>query len=310
MTVSGNLESFAGKPVVDFKAAGDISDFGVVTPRLRCEYDSNHALRDLLATMLDAPGAASTSALVFGLWAENGETYEVSPAAAIEMLVAKKDKLPAINALFFGDITSEENEISWIEQGEYAAIWSAFPRLEQFWVRGGNNLRLGAINHQRLDTLVVQTGGMSRSLVREALAANAPIRHFELWLGADDYGADSSVEDFADLFAGKLFPALETLALRNSEYSDAIATALAASPLLDRIKTLDLSMGTLTDEGARALATSGRLGGLETLDISHHYVSSEGLALLRGATPNLVADDLQEADEWDGKTQYYVAVGE
>lgn len=310
MTVGGNLGSFAGKPVVDFKASGDISDFGAVAPRLRCEYDGDHSLTDLLAEMLDAPGVASTSALIFGLWAENGETYEVSPKPAIEMLVAMKYKLPAITALFFGDIISEENEISWIEQGDYSAIWSAFSRLEQFWVRGGNKLRLGAVDHALLETLVIETGGMSRSVVREALAANAPLRHFELWLGADEYGADSSVEDFADLFADKLFPRLETLGLRNSEYSDAIAKALAASPLLDRIKTLDLSMGTLTDEGARALAESGRLGKLEKLDISHHYVSPGTVELLRATTPNLIADEPQEADEWDGKKQYYVAVGE
>jgi hypothetical protein len=310
MTAGGNLETFAGKRVIDFNDRGDISDFAIVAPRLRCEYDGDHSLRDLLAIMLDTPGVAATTALIFGLWAENGETYEVSPATAIEMLVAMKDKLPAITALFFGDITSEENEMSWIQQGEYSAIWSAFPRLEQFQVRGGNNLKLGAINHQILDTLVIQTGGMPRSVMREALAANAPLRHFELWLGAEDYGSDTSVEDLADLFAGKLFPSLETLGLRNSEYSDDIATALVASPLLDRIKTLDLSMGTLTDKGARALAESGRLGQLEKLDISHHYVSAEVVALLRRATPNPVADDPQEAEEWDGEKQYYVAVGE
>ncbi|WP_442681106.1 STM4015 family protein [Sphingomonas sp. ASY06-1R] len=310
MTVSGNLEVFAGKPVVDFKTAGDIGDFSRVAPRLRCEYDSDDSLQDLLATMLKADGVAATSALVFGLWSESGETYEVRPTTAVELLIAEKDKLPAIDALFFGDIISEENEISWIEQTDYGAMWGAFPRLSQFWVRGGNGLRLGRIDHEHLDTLVIQTGGMSRALLHEALAVNAPIRHLELWLGAEDYGADSSVEDFSDLFGDKLFPKLETLGLRNSEYSDAIAQALVAAPLLDRIKTLDLSMGTLTDAGAKALAESGRLGKLEKLDISHHYVSPEGVALLRRATPNLVADDAEEVDEWDGEKHYYVAVGE
>jgi hypothetical protein len=310
MTVSGNLENFAGKPVVDFKTAGDISDFSRVAPRLRCEYDSKDSLPDMLGAMLKADGVAATSALVFGLWSEGGETYEVRPTSTVELLIAEKDKLPAIDALFFGDIISEENEISWIEQTDYGALWSAFPRLAQFWVRGGNGLRLGKIDHEHLDTLVVETGGMPRALVHEALAANAPIRHFELWLGADDYGADSSVDDFADLLADRLFPKLETLGLRNSEYSDEIAKALASSPLLDRIKTLDLSMGTLTDAGAKALAESGRLGKLEKLDISHHYVSPEGIAMLRRATPNLVADDAEEVDGWDGEKHYYVAVGE
>ena len=310
MTVSGNLETFAGKHVVDFTAAGDISDFGAVAPRLRCEYGESRTLRDVLATMLEAPGVEKTRALVFGLWAENGESYEVSPAPAIELLLSQKNKLPGLAALFSGDIISEENEISWIEQGDYSAIWNAFPQLEQFWVRGGNKLALGAIRHRMLDTLAIQSGGLPGSVVREALAAEAPIRHFELWLGTEDYGADTSVADFADLFAGKLFPGLQTLALRNSQYSDDIAKALAVSPLLDRIRILDLSMGTLTDAGARALAQSGRLGTLEKLDISHHYVSPAVVELLRAATPNLIADDPQQPDDWDGEPHYYVAVSE
>ena len=310
MTVGANLEEFAGKPVVDFRNPGDITDFASVAPRLRCEYEEKHSLRDLLAVMLDAPGSPETSALVFGLWAEDGETYEVSPAPAIEMLIAMKDRLPALDAVFFGDIVSEENEISWIGQSDYAAIWSAFPQLRQFRVRGGNNLSLGMIDHQLLDTLVVETGGLPRSVLREALSANAPIRHLELWLGAEEYGADTSVDDLADLLSGTLFPKLEVLGLRDSEYADAIAEALVSSPLLDRLKTLDLSMGTLTDAGARALAESGRLGGLERLDISYHYVSPEVVELLRAATPNLIADDPQKAEDWRGEKQYYVAVGE
>lgn len=310
MTIHGNLETFAGKRVVDFKKKGDVRDFATTAPRLRCAYDEDHELRDLLALLLDEPGVAATEALVFGLWAEGGETYEVSPKAAIEMLVAKKAQLPAIKALFFGDIISEENEISWIEQGDYAAIWGAFPALEHFVARGGNGLQLGKINHDRLHTVVIETGGLPKTVVREVLAANAPIRHLELWIGEENYGADTSVEDFRDLFAGKLFPQLHTLGLRNSTYSDAIAEALASAPILDRIQVLDLSMGTLTDRGARALIGSVKLGGLANLVISHHYVSPAVVDELRAATPHLVADEPQEAEEWDGKLQYYIAVGE
>lgn len=310
MTVHSNLERFAGKPVVDFRKSGDIARFADTAPRLRCEYDDKATLGELLDTMLAEPNSGATQALVFGLWAENGETYEVGPQPAIDKLIAARGQLPELSALFFGDIISEENEISWIEQGDYSAIWAAFPRLGHFAVRGGNSLSLGSIEHDQLHTLVIEAGGLPKTVVAQALAAKAPIRHFELWLGSDDYGADTSVDDFADLFAGALFPQLETLALRNSEYSDALAEAVAAAPVLDRIKKLDLSMGTLTDKGARALIASGRLGKLETLDISHHYVSAEVVAELRVATPNLVADEPQTAEEWDGELQYYIAVSE
>jgi len=310
MTVHGNLEQFAGKPVKDFKTAGDITDFAAAAPRLRCDYDDTLTLRDFLALLLDEPGVSATEALVFGLWMERGESFEVTPTGTIEMLVAMKEQLPAIRALFFGDIISEENEISWIGQGDYSSLWGAFPKLEHFAVRGGNGLRLGTINHGTLHTLVIETGGLPGVVVQEALAANAPIRHLEFWLGDENYGSNTSVEDFADLLAGKLFPELHTLALRNSEYSDAIAEAVAGAPVLDRIKVLDLSMGTLTDTGARALIASGRLGHLDRLDISHHYVSEAVVEELRAVTPNLVAEAALEPDEWDGEQHYYVAVSE
>lgn len=310
MTVHSNLTQFAGKPVADFNEPGDIKDFAATAPRLRCVYDGEHSLTDLLELLVKEPGVEATEALVFGLWADKGETYEVNPAAAIETLIANREKLSNLTALFFGDIISEENEISWIGQSSYAALWAAFPRLTEFRVRGGNGLSLGKIVHPALRTIAVETGGLSAEVVREALAAEAPIRHFELWLGSDEYGADTSVADFADLLEGKLFPQLETLGLRNSEYSDALAEALATAPILDRIKTLDLSMGTLTDDGARALIGSGKLGRLEKLDISFHYVSEPVVAELRAATPNLVAEDPQKPDDWDGKPHYYIAVSE
>jgi hypothetical protein len=310
MTIHGNLEEFAGKPVVDFAKAGDVADFATTVPRLRCEYDYKHSLRDLLSQMLDQPGVGAAKAIVFGLWMENGESYEVTPQSAIELLVSAKDKLPNVEALFFGDIISEENEISWIGQGNYSTLWRAFPRLGHFGVRGGNTLSLGAIDHPALHTLVVEAGGLPASVVREALAAKAPIRHLELWLGDENYGADTSVADFKDLFAGTLFPDLHTLALRNSEYTDGLAEALATAPITDRIKVLDLSMGTLTDKGARALIQSDKIAKLEKLDISFHYVSEPVIEELHQATPHLVADDPQKAEEWDGKLQYYVAVSE
>ena len=310
MTVRENLNSFAGKPVADYKKAGDIRDFTAVAPRLRCDYNDTFGLRDFLALMLDEPGVGGVQALVFGAWMEDGESYQATPIGTIEMLVAMKERLPDLTALFFGDIISEENEISWIEQGDYSAIWAAFPRLEHFVARGGNNLRLGTINHGNLQRLVVEAGGLPLSVVREALSANAPIRHLELWLGDENYGANTSVADFADLFAGKLFPDLHTLALRNSEYSDALAEALAEAPILDRIKVLDLSMGTITDKGVQALAASSKVGRLEKLDISHHYAGAEAVEALRHATPNLVAEESLEADEWDGEPHYYIAVSE
>ncbi len=308
--IGENLQNFGGLPVKDFQAAGDIPDFAKTCPRLRCEYDNPMSLTDKLAIMYDLPGVQDTTALVFGLWAENGSTYEISPQPALDMMVSFKDRLPALSAFFSGDIVSEENEISWIGQGDYSAVWAAFPRLKEFGARGGNGLSLGTINHQELRKIVIQTGGLDRGTLREALAANAPIEHFEVWLGSDEYGANTSIEDFADLFADRLFPQLHTLGLCNSQYADALAEGITASALLDRIKVLDLSGGALTDKGARALIASGKLGHLERLDITFHYVSPEVVQELARHTPNLIADDMQKPEEWDGKAYYYISVSE
>ena len=285
MALYKNLETFYGLPVQDFTGPGAIRTLALATPRVRCEYDQQENLLDHLSRLLDEPDSANIKALVIGLWAEDGEVMDASPAAAIEMLVAMKHRLPHLEAIFFGDIISEENEISWILQADHSAIWSAFPNLRCYGVRGGNGLRLGQINHDRLEILIVETGGLPAGVVREALMAKAPLRHLELWLGDEGYGASSRIDDFRDLFAGKLFPKLDYLGLRNSEFTDDIARAISGSPLLARLKELDLSMGTLTDRGADALIASGQIGHLNRLDITHHYVSDEKIeALARSDT--------------------------
>ncbi len=310
MALYENLSEFAGLPVKDFREPGDIADFSNVAPRLRCTYDDNLTLRDFLAVMLDQPGVEKVQALVFGIWMENGEAMEATPQAAIEMMIAMRDQLPNLKGLFVGDIISEENEMSWITQTDLSAVWGAFPKLEVFGARGGNGLRLGKINHPNLQRLQVETGGLVQPVLREALEANAPLRHLEVWMGSQGYGANTSIDDFGGLMSGSLFPQLETLALKNCEYTDAIAQALAASPVLDRIAVLNLSLGTLTDAGAQALLDSGKLGQLRKLDISHHFVSPDMVAKLAGAVPVLSADDPQQPDHWDGRDHYHVAVGE
>ncbi len=305
-----DLNKFFGKEVVDYAEPGDVENFAAVAVRVRSVYEDSRRIADYLTQMLDEPGVDALEALVIGHWDEHGAAAEGTPQEGVELLVSSKEALPNLRALFIGDISSEENEISWIVQGDMSALWSAFPTLEHFQARGGNGLRLGRVNHARLRTLIIETGGLPAPLLREALDADAPLTHFEMWLGDANYGANTTIGDFEPLFAGDLFPELKTLGLRNAEYSDVIAEALVASPLLERLEVLDLSLGTLTDRGARALAGSGKIGHLKRLDISHHFVGAEAVAALAAATSNLVADDPEAPDEWDGETHYFVAVSE
>lgn len=305
----GNLQSFAGLPVKLFERPGDISDFSTVAPKVEVEWEGEKDIVEFTQILLAQPGIDQCRALVFGPWHRD---VDEGPQELIDFLVANRQGLPALRAVFFGDIVSEQNEMSWIVQGDYSAFWQAFPDLEVFWARGGGSLKLGPIKHANLRSLVIQTGGMDRETVREALAAEAPLEHLELWLGDDGYGANTSVDDLAPLLAGGLFPNLKTLGLCNSQLVNELAAALAASPLLGRLETLDLSKGVLQDRGGEALAAGAGLASLKTLVIAHHYMSNSVVAALKAIVPTVIQStrDPEKADSWDNEQYYNIAVAE
>ena len=220
MGLHENLDEFYNLPVKDFEASGDIRDFLKVAPRVRCRRGSSSTLADHIGALLAEPGASEIRALVLGMWAENGETIDATPTKAIELLVSNKHKLPNLEALFVGDISSEENEISKIQNGDMSPIWPAFPNLRNFRVRGSKGLRLGDINHSSLKTLIIETRGLPAAVAREAIEANAPIEHLELWFGAKKYGLTTTISDLDDLLEGKLLPNLKTLALYHCDFDE------------------------------------------------------------------------------------------
>lgn len=302
-----NLNSFFEKPVQNFTEAGDITDFSGIAVALRCEYGEDDTLHSLLAKLLEQPGIEQLEALVFGVWMEDGEAFGVGPNPALGLLVARKEKLPNLKALFVGDIVSEENEISWIEQGDMSALWGAFPQLQHFRARGGNGLKLGKIVHDNLKTLIIETGGMSKTVVDDVLQSQAPLTHLELWLGEENYGATTSLSDFDALLEGRVFPDLKSLHLNNSSYQNEIAAAVAKSVVVGQLQRLGLSMGTLSDEGGQALLDSQHLGHLDQLDLTFHFLSGEMQSNLKAKYPNVILDDPQKPDELQGETLYYIA---
>ncbi len=115
-------------------------------------------------------------------------------------------------------------------------------------------------------------------MVRELAAANLPaLEHLELWLGCQQYGGDSTVDDLQPMLNGAGFPSLKTLALRNCDYADDLAQALTNASILERITILDLSLGNLSDVGAEALFASPAIRKLDTLVLHHHYLSADML---------------------------------
>lgn len=313
MANNENLSEFAGKPVRDWDVKSGIRDARSTTYRLSLSYDEaddGGTLVDKLAAFLTDPAVGQVDALVIGAWntADSGESSEPLVEA---LAAAGRDRLVGLRHLFFGDITYEECEISWIVQSDLSPLLEAYPKLEHLTVRGSQGLSLGTPRHANLRELVIQTGGLPPAVVHEVGSADLPaLEHLELWLGTPDYGGDATVEDLAPLLRGDPFPRLTYLGLKNSVIQDDIAAAVVLAPVLDRLDVLDLSMGTLGDAGAKALLASPAVRRLKKLDIHHHYVSPESVAALRGLGIEVNADDPQTPDEWGGELHRYVSVSE
>ena len=311
----GNLDEYDGKPVVDYKP-GEGFDPATKTYRLGIDYDDGEAgatLPDRAAAFLAEPNVGEVAALVVGNWPES---YEDSPEPLVELLVAEHAKLPKLRKLFFGDIGQEENEISWIIQGDVAPLLRAFGSLEEFTVRGGTSLQLGTLDLPNLKSLTIQTGGMDAEIVRDVLASNLPrLEKLVLWLGTEEYGGNVTLEDLQPLLGGAVLPALKFAGLCDYDHADDLAVALADAKLLDRIDVLDLSMGTLGDAGAKALLASDRIKRLDRLILIHHYVPVETIAKMEadaaaGHFPQIEHGDPQQGDHYDGEEHRYVACGE
>ena len=306
MTINAHLTDFAGFKVTSWEPGGPLGDPATVIHRLAVEFDDETNWTAKFRAFLELPGVAQTQGLVIGMWdAEAGS--EGDPGKVVEALVTAHASLPKLRALFINDITFEENEISWIPNGDLSPIFAAYSQLEHLGIRGGNGLSLGQLALPELKTLIIQAGGLSAETVREVMSARLPkLSHLELYLGTENYGATTSPDDLAPLLGGTLFPQLKYLGLKNSDHQDQIAQIVANAPVLDSLEVLDLSMGILTDEGAAALIASPKVAKLRKLDVSFHWCSDEMVAKLQALPLEVDASEQQELeDDWR-----YVSLGE
>ncbi|HEY1049890.1 MAG TPA: STM4015 family protein [Prosthecobacter sp.] len=299
-----NLSSWLGHPVIDYAPGTSVRPDTYY--RFRIDWDAETSMEELLNAYTADPAAAASTGLVIGAWF--GDDSQADSTELVRLLADARHALPKLEAIFFGDVISEENEISWINQTDVSPLFEAYPALKHLVVRGGSGLSLGGSRRlESLQSLTIQTGGLPATVLHEVWALDLPqLESLELWLGTDNYGWDGSLDDLLPLLSGDLFPSLKHLALRNSEITDQIAEALVASPLMDRIESLDLSLGTLKDLGAAHLAGYAGLKRLKSLDLHHHYCTAEGMNALRSAYPGVNLNEKEELDE----DYAYVAVGE
>ncbi|MDX3228476.1 STM4015 family protein [Streptomyces sp. ME19-01-6] len=305
MDYAENHEQLHGLPAFDFPSPDqkrELPEPETVAWRLSHDpygdSDSDGGYAGRFQRFLDTVDTSRVRALIFGMW---GETYVDDSSAVIEPLVAAKDRFPALDAVFIGDIDAEQAEISWIEQSDVTPVLDAFPRLRELKIRGGMKLSFPAVTHEHLHTLCFESGGLPGAAVRGVCDSELPaLERLEMWLGVSEYGGDATVADLGGLLSGGRFPALRHLGLQNSEIQDEIATAVAAAPIVAQLTSLSLSMGVLTDTGAEALLEGQPLTHLKTLDLHYNFFSEAMEERLREALePSGVELDLSEKGDED-----------
>lgn len=297
MTDHDRTEPFVDLPVEPYRGpegAAAVTDHAAVAWHVSFDRSQRRSplFAEVFRSFCDHVRTGEVRELRIGTWDELGNQ---GSEEVVALLCEAADRLPELRALHLGDIPWEQSEISWITQSDVTPLLEAFPRLRRLVVRGGG-VRLRPVRHDALRLLRIETGGLPASTARAVGAADLPsLHHLELWMGEEEYGADSTVDDLAGILSGERLPSLRHLGLQNSEYQDAIAAAVATAPVLPRLRSLDLSMGTLGDAGAAALLAGRSLAHLETLDLSHHFMSDEVMGRVRRQLSALgVAVDLDE----------------
>jgi hypothetical protein len=278
-------DRFAGLPVEQVGETVPLSPELVawdVTDSVEPGERGESALPGELDALLDRVGPERVRAL-----AVSGCSVSHAP----EILARYADRLPALRAVFLGFTPTERWEISWIGHGDITPVLEAYPLLERLEVRGSDELALRPVAHDRLRVLRFESGGLPGAVVRAVGASSFPaLEHLEMWLGTPAYFGDNTIGDLDEPLSGARLPALRRLGLRNSEYQDDIAAAVAAAPVVAGLDELSLGRGALTDHGMEALLSGQPLTHLRVLDLHHHFLSDPMVARVRRALPGVTLD--------------------
>jgi uncharacterized protein (TIGR02996 family) len=132
---------------------------------------------EILEELLAVPAARFLRHLVLGPFDYHGENHY---APLVELMTARG--CGTLRTLFIGDMTSEDQELSWTSAGDLGPLYAALPRLEELKVRAGS-FSLGALPPLR--KLVVETTCLTPRNLEEVLAAKLDgLEELVLWLGS------------------------------------------------------------------------------------------------------------------------------
>lgn len=309
--ISEHATEWLGLPVQIFddkRSAKPVTDQAKTIYRLALDWDAKAGFPTLFSRFVGNTNSAQTSAIIIGQF--HGDDPQSSSEEVVQLLVSARDKLPNLRGIFLADIISEENEISWIQQTDVSPLLTAYPDLEHLRLRGSEGLSLGGrLAHEKLKSLIVETGGLPPRVLQEVLASQLPaLEHLELWLGTPSYGGDVTVADLQPLLQGGLFPKLKHLGLRDSEIVDQVAAAVANAPVITQLESLDLSLGIMSDAGAKALLDSPTARRLKKLDLHHHYISYAMMGALKNGFAQVNLEEAQDSNS--DPDDRYVAVSE
>lgn len=306
------LSTFIGERVTDFRQKKPVK--GKTVFRVRVSYDDeddddgSQDFGERLSTFLASDSAPATKGLILGCYDLEGGS---SGGGSYEPIVAAKDRLPNLRALFLGDIVQEECEISWIYQSDVSSMLQAFPQLEMLRIRGVDGLAISQPQHARLRALAIESGGLPAAVVSQICRGKFPeLEYLELWLGTPDYNGDCRVNDLQPILSGKLFPKLKYLGFRNAEIADDIAAVIAMAPVVDQLETLDLSLGNLSDVGGNALLHLASKTNLKRLDLHHHYISKPLQKKLKELPFPVDVSDAKTVDEDDEFSGRFISISE
>ncbi|RFU42958.1 leucine-rich repeat domain-containing protein [Actinomadura logoneensis] len=309
MGIYEHLTEFAGLPVAEFGPSGHLSDKALESPAsyawaVRGMGDGVDDFGTVWANFLRTVDTSGVTAIVVGYWSPYDEVDVPS------LLAGSASALPALRALFVGDMTAEEMEISWIHHVDTTPVFTAFPELERVEIRGSAGLEFEPIVSDALRVLRFESGGLPASVVRTVGRSTLPnLEHLDMWLGVQEYLGDATVADLEPFLSGTAFLRLRHLGLEDSEIQDEIAAAVAGAPVVAGLESLSLAMGLLTDTGAEALLSGQPLTHLKKLDLHYHFCSEEMVERVRAALPG-VAVDLDDRHVFDPDDGFYVEVSE
>ena len=203
----GYAKTFANRKVIEFDTKIGITDTAGIAYALRVNRKwVDMSIPEKIQILVQHPLASQLEALVIGFWYSDAPSYYNGLPNVVDALIDTHEFLTSIKALFIGDIEDPECMISSIVQSNLSLILVAYPNLEVLKVRGdGGKIiiysgREGLIfepqRHDKLKALIIESGGLRREAVNQICKLELPaLEYLELWLGRDEYGGTSSIDD-------------------------------------------------------------------------------------------------------------------